>query len=68
MPLSSLLIQEVETPLAVSLSISEYISVMCTTSLEVTPIQDFLVGSGAFAHALLTVKEADPSRKGNSKI
>ncbi|QNJ26805.1 hypothetical protein SynSYN20_02489 [Synechococcus sp. SYN20] len=31
---------------------------MCTTSLEVAPVQDFLVCS-AFAHALLTVKEAD---------
>ena len=68
MPLPSLLIQEVETPLAVTLPISEDISVVGTPVLEVAPIQNPRVGGSAFAHALLTPEEADPSDGGKTKI
>ena len=68
MPLPSLLIQKVETPLAVTLPISEDISVVGTPVWEVAPIQNLRVGSGAFAHALLTPEEADPSDGGKTKI
>ena len=68
MPLPSLLIQEVETPLAVTLPISEDISVVSTPVLEIAPIQDLPAGSGAFAHALLTPEGADPSVGGKTKI
>ena len=68
MPLPSLLIQEVETSLAVTLHIPEDIGVVSTTSLEVAPIQNLRVGSGAFAHTLLTTEEADPSGGGKTKI
>jgi hypothetical protein len=68
MPLPSLLIQEVEAPLAVTLSISEDISVVSTPSLKVAPIQNLRVGSGAFAHTLLTPEEADPSGGGKTRI
>ena len=68
MPLPSLLIQEVETPLAVTLPISEDISVVSTPGLEIAPIQNLRVGSGAFAHALLAPEEADPSDGGKTKI
>lgn len=49
MPLASLLIQEVKTPLAVTPPISKDISVVSTPSLEVAPIHSLRVGSGAFA-------------------
>ena len=39
-----------------------------TPSLEVAPIQNLRVGSGAFAHTLLTTEEADPSGGGKTKI
>ena len=68
MPLPSLLIQEVEAPLAVALPISEDISVVSASSLEVAPIQNSRVGRGALAHTLITVGEADPSRDKGSKI
>ena len=68
MPLPSLLIQEVETPLAVTLPISEDISVVSTPVLEIALIQNLRVGSGAFAHALLTSEEANPSDAGQTKI
>jgi len=68
MPLPSLSIKEVETPLAVTLPISEDISVVSTPVLEIAPIQNFPVGSGAFAHALLTPEGADPSDAGKTKI
>ena len=68
MPIPSLLTQEVETPLAVTLPIAEDISVVSTPVLEIAPIQNLRVGSGAFAHALLTPEEADPSDGGKTKI
>ena len=49
MPLASLFIKKVKTPLAVTPPISEDISVVSTPSLGVAPIHSLRVGSGAFA-------------------
>ena len=68
MPLPSLLIQEVETPLAVTLPISEDIGVVSTPSLEVAPIQNLRVGSGALANTLIRPEQADINSKGKAKI
>ena len=64
MSLSSLLIQEVETPFAMTLPISEDISIVSTTSLEVAAIQNLRVGSPALAHAEKVVEMSNANRNG----
>ena len=67
MPLPSLLIQEVETPLAVTLPISEDIGVVSTPSLEVAPIQNLRVGAVLLLTPCLRLRSQIPVMVGKPR-